>query len=322
MILALILFALGAGLSAMMTLASGRGGPEGPVGAHMVTAPLALLQAAGIGIAAACGLFAPWGVPAWAPWAALPGYVVAMTVLPILAWERRHRPLAFAGTALVGGGGGCMFLAGQVQPPPGAVVLIGAVPLLLAAIAGYTLLLALWLRAQRNAIRAIAADAERISDFQRNQAQYQRTEWAKLGPDAGLWQLIQFCHSFDADVQRECRERIAAMPDLPLAMQELLGTGWAEHALPCLCDAYPVPAADLAPALGAFYLRAAEKWESSLRGTEPGSWYANLSRYLEAAERVARDGGDMRGPMARWHTLLSGKRGLESLARRAKALAG
>lgn len=322
MILALILFALGAALAAMMTFASGRGGPEGPVGAHMITAPIALLQAAGLGVGVACGLFAPSGIPAWAIWTSLPGYIVAMTVLPILAWDRSHRNLARLGMALVCGGGCFVFGAGLAEPPRGVVVLIGAVPLLLTAVAGYTMLLALWLQAERNAIRASTHEAERMTEFARSQAKYQREEWAKLGPDAELWQLIQFCHSFDPDVERECRARIAALPNLPKAMQDLLATGWAEHALPCLCDAYPVSAADLAPALATFYLQAAEKWETSLKGTEPGSWYANLLRYVEAAERVARDGGDMQRPMARWLTVLNGKRGLESLARRAKALAG
>lgn len=322
MILALVLFLLGAAPMALLMSSSSRGGPEGPVGAHMITAPLALAQAIGIGIGASSGLFATTAIPAAAIWLCVPGYVVAMTVLPILTWDAHRRSLARLAMALVCGGACFVFGAGMAEPPRSLFVWIGAVPLLLPALAGYWLLLALWFRAERNAIRSVAAEEDRMTTFRREQAKFQREEWAKLGPDAALWQLIQFCHSHDDEVQRACRERIAALPDLPHAMQELLGTGWAEHALPCLCDAYPVSARDLAPALETFYLGAADKWEASIQGTEPGSWYANLLRYVEAAERVARDGGDVRRPMARWHTVLHGKRGLESLARRAKVLAG
>jgi hypothetical protein len=320
-ILAAVLFALGAALAALMTFSTHRGGPEGPVGFHMITAPLALLQAAGLVCAQWAGVFTPSGLPGWSWWLLVPGYLVAMTLVPVLPWEARYRLLGHVAMAAVLGGG--VLLVAGARETAGQVWLLraGLAPLVAVALAGHGVLAGWWWHSQRQAIAVAAADAAWIESNQREQAAFQRAEWQKLPPDAPLWQQIQHSHSLDAEVRAQCRSRLAALPDLEPAMRALLGTGWAEHALPVLRDAYPPSTAALAPELQSFYLKQADHWAEQMRGTEPGSWYGNLAHYVDVAERVVREGGDLRQAVARWQQLLRGQRGLESLAARMAVLA-
>lgn len=301
-------------LFVLLTLSSKRTGPEGPVGFHMVTAPLALGQAIGLALAIGSGALSPLG-PVAPQYLALPGLAVGLTVLPFGAFDRRHRlPVRFAAVAAVAG----PLLAANAS---GAVQIAGGVLALLPALFGYGLLLVLFVRAQKRQIARAQAEVSRQSEFESSQAAWQRGEWAKLPANAELWQLIQFTHSFDPEVKAQCHQRIAALPDLPAAMQELLGTGWAEHALSYLRDFYPQSRAPLAPALSAFLVKEADRWRSSLQGTNPGSWYANLLTYVQVAELCAKDGGDVREGMRAWAAMLQGQRGLESLRTTAQQLA-
>ncbi|MBZ0154357.1 MAG: hypothetical protein K8J09_22745, partial [Planctomycetes bacterium] len=82
------------GLPLLLLIAPGRrAGPEGPVGAHMVTAPLALAVAFAVGLGVAGGLWDAAGWPRFVLYAALPGLGVALTVAPILSFGRRGRRL-------------------------------------------------------------------------------------------------------------------------------------------------------------------------------------------------------------------------------------
>lgn len=299
----------------LMTLTAKHTGPEGPVGAHMVTAPLALGQALALGLGIGAGRLAPLGLPTPLLWLMLPGLVVSLTVLPITALGRRRRGLSRLGVcAAVLGGGLTLDGSGLLQG-------IGALGPLANSLVGYGMLSALWLQSVRNQVVHARAEVERQSTFEQEQAQWQLGEWQKLPAAAAPWQLIQFTHSFHADVKTQCLQRLGALPDLEAAMQQLLGTGWAEHALPYLRDHYPRSRAPLAPALSAFLLQECERWTSSLRGPQPGSWYANLQKHIEVAELCAGDGGDVRQAMQQWATMLTGKRGLESLQQRAARLA-
>ncbi len=321
MTIATILFLLGA-LPMLMLLTSRRGyGPEGPVGAHMVTAPLALLVAIAQAVGAAAGSLGAVGLPPVALYLALPGFVVTMSVAPIVSgggrqaeWVRVGAFAALLGSLLVlhgaafGEGGPVLSIVG--------LVLVGAT-----AAVGYGLLLALFGQSVRNEAIAARDEVDRLSAFERTQSEYQRAEWAKLPADAELWQLIQFAYAFPPEVRAQCRERIAALPDPTAAMDGLLRSGWAPHALRYLAEAFPSSTAPLAEALSTFLLADVSRWERELdpRGN-PGSWYANLLGHVDAATRVAKDGGDVTAAMAAWAGLLAGKRGLEPLAARARAL--
>lgn len=286
----------------------------------MVTAPLALLQAAGLVVAHWAGVFGPSGLPGWVLWLLLPGYLVAMTLVPILPWDARHRLLGQTAMAAVLCGGVLLVVGARAAAGQGWLLRAGLLPLLVVALSGYGVLAAWWWQSQSQAIAAATAEAARQDAFRCEQAAFQRGEWQKLAPDAPLWRLIQFCHAFDPDVRAQCRARIASYPGLEAAMAAVLDSDWAEHALPVIRDAYPGSTAGLAPALQPFYLRQAEAWREQLRGTNPASWYGNLVHYVDVAERVVRDGGDLRPALMPWRQLLDGQRGLESLAARIAAL--
>jgi hypothetical protein len=321
-VLANLLLLVSGLLLAIVTLSATRTGPEGPVGAHMVTAPLALGQVAGVGFAVGLDRLAPVGLPALPWFLLLPGLLTALTLLPILALDRRWRP--WCRLAVLGAIAGGLLLLDGASLAPGLAVLPFAGGAFVAAVAlvGYAILGSWWLQAQRNHVAAARADVERQDAFAASQAAWQLGEWQKLPADPGLWQLIQFTHAFHPEVKAQCHARLAALPDLDARMDELLGTGWAEHALPYLRDFYPRSRAPLAAALSVFYMAACAKWRTSLHGAErPESWYYNLLTYVDVAEKVATDGGDMRACMDQWAKMLHGRRGLEPLAARARRLA-
>jgi hypothetical protein len=306
----------------LLLLAHGRrGGPEGPVGAHMVTLPLAVAVAVGVGLACAAGPLALLGVPAWVGYASLPGLAVGLCVLPILAFEQQHR-LSSRLAVVAGVVGGAGLASAPATGAPGVVAAVAGALVLVPSLFGYGLLVVFWWHQQQNAIAAARADVARQSEFERSQAAWQLGEWQKLPPAPALWQLIQFTHAFHPEVQAECRARIQALPDLDAAMAELLGTGWAEHSLAYLRDAYPKSRAPLAPALATLLDRECEQWRHTLDGApQPGSWYGNVMKFVQVAEVTIADGGDLRASMERWAAMLAGRPGLGDLADRARAAA-
>ena len=322
MILATLLFLVSAALLGVLTFPRQRLGPEGPVGFHMITAPLALAQSVAVGLAGSSEAFAASGLPAWPLFVALLGHFVALVLLPVFALDQRRGWMARGGVAVALLGAAAVLYgpslpAGAVAVAASGLAAVGAV-----ALFGYGVLLAWYAQTARNRIAAATASVERQESFERDQAQWQLGEWRKLPPEPALWQLIQFTHAFHPEVREQCRARVVAMPDIAASTVELLGTGWAEHSLHFLRDVYPGSTATIAPAVATLLEAQCERWRKTLAdGGNPGSWYANLATYLDVAERVAGDGGDVREPMAKWATMLRGKRGLEPLASRARALA-
>jgi hypothetical protein len=306
----------------LLTFAAQRSGPEGPVGAHMVTGPLALLQATALAIAFANAAWAELGILRGWLYLILPGYLVASTALPILAIDVRWRSLIRAAIAAVVAG--CVLTANAHTLPAGAGAL-GITGLALVCVhagIGYAMLFALWVHAERNRMRAAQADVVQQSEFAIRQAEWQRGEWAKLPANAELWQLIQFTHAFAPEVKAQCLERIAQLPGLEKEMQALLGTGWAEHSLRYLEDHYPLRFGPLAAPCQALLIDQCARWEVTLRDDRnAGTWYYNLVHYITIAERIAADGGDVREGMRQWSLLLRGKHGLGELRARAERLA-
>ncbi|MBK8101110.1 MAG: hypothetical protein IPK26_28845 [Planctomycetes bacterium] len=324
-ILATLLLVAAGGLLLLLVGGRQRWGPEGPVGAHMLTMPLALALAIAAGLAFGLGRLEPLGVPAAAGYATLPGFVVAMTLLPILPSAPRQRAVARAGVVgAIVGVALCLHASALISPVVPVAIglgLIGAV-----AVFGYGVLIALFVQAERNRARTAVADAERQTEFEKNQAAWSLSEWQKLPANPELWQLINLVHAFHPDVRAQCLAKIAALPDLTADMQELLGTGWAEHALRYLRDDYPLSRAPLAPQLSAFFVKEAARWKSSLaHDANPGSWYWNLVTNFDVAEKTVADGGEvsaLRPGLQAWIDALRGKARLDELATRAQRLLG
>jgi hypothetical protein len=322
LVLANVLLVASGALLLLLAFSPTRSNPEGPVGAHLVTLPLALGQAGAVAFAVWGGAVVNLGVPSAWLYTVLPGQLVALTALPILALEPRRGArsrlavvLAVLGTTLLVDGH-------SFAPSTPVPQRIGAVLVLGVAAIGYGMILALLVQERRNAIRSARASVARQSDFEARQAEWQLGEWQNVPADAPLWRLVQFTHAFHPDVKRECLARIEALPELDAAMTDTLTTGWAEQALAYIRDDYPRSRAALAPALETFFDAECKRWRKTLDGTpNPGSYFGNLMKFVEVAMKVQADGGDMRTAMGRWAELLQGRRGLEPLANQARTLA-
>lgn len=285
------------------------GGHEGPVGAHMVTGPFALLHAVVVAIAAWNGAFALVPGQGWTAGAALPGSVIALTALPILAIGPRDRfhPARLLVVAILA----ATFL---LIDTTGVLQVVGAAGVLLSGLVGYGFVGALFVRSVRNDIASAHQDRERMDSFRANQAEFHRNEYAKLPAEAELWQLIPLVHAFDPEVQRLVRERIAAMPGLESKMIDLLGTGWGEHAVDYLVAGYPLPLRPLAPAYAKLLDVQREHWTTTLRSAErPDTWSANIERFFVLADKIVRDGGRLGPELRGWLELLRSVRGLGHL---------
>lgn len=288
----------------------------------MVTAPLALGQVVALGIAIALGGLTPLGVPSAIGYLALPFYFVAMVLLPIAALEPRWRVRARLAT-VVGIGGTVLLLDGHALAPASVwPVLVGSMAVLLVAGVGFTTLAMWFVQAERNRAEVARRKIDDEKEYESSQAAFELGEWQKLPAEPELWQLIQFTHSRHAEVRAQCQARIVALPDLSGAMQALLGTGWAHHALSFLRDGYPISRAPLAPAFARVLEAGRVEWKTTLdTAPQPETWFYNLAPFLDVAEKIAADGGDLGSSAAGWAELLKGKRGLESLAQRAASLA-
>lgn len=315
---ATLLLALSGALSLLVAFEKRRG-PEGPVGAHLITGPLAIAQAIATAIGIANQDLAPLGLPTWPLYLCLPGAIVTLTILPFLAMELRWRPLARTGLVASIAGSALAILGTLLAP---WTVWLGNGLVLLTGLSGYATLLAWRLRTLQQRVAVAASDERSADEFRTRQSAWQLGEWQKVPAAAELWQLIPFACALHPEVAQQCQERIAALPDLDAEMTALLRTDWAPHALRYVQRHYPRSRAPLAAALGPFLDAECQRWAEHLRtAPEPQNWAGNLQSLLDCAATVIADGGDLLEPMQRWHTMLRQVRRLEGLAAQAGRLA-
>ncbi|MBL8179198.1 MAG: hypothetical protein JNK48_31265 [Bryobacterales bacterium] len=314
-LIANVLLVLSALPTLLLALETRRSGPEGPVGFHLLTAPLALLQVIAIAIAIHRGIldFTHLGRPVL--YFLLVPYLIAMTLLPVFGLERNFvGPLSKAAMVAV-----VLACFATVNRLPG--VLLATAILSLASLGGVATVASLLKNSIQNSIRSAAADSERMTAFEESQSKFQAAEWAKLPENPELWQLIQFTHPFDKELKRQCLEKIAALPELEQKMIALLDTGWAEHSLAYLDDHYPLRYAPLTPAYARFLDKELQEWAPQLRhNPHAGNWAVNLYRHFSVAEKIIKDGGDLRAPLQGWLRLFEEAKGLGMLKHRVKAM--
>lgn len=285
-------------LSALPTLIlvwePARRNPEGAVGFHLITIPVALLQVIALAFAVRGGLFdfLPGGRPL--AYGMLLPYFIGMNVLPFLAVERGATgPLAKLALILVLA---ASFAAVNRLPAR----MFSTSLLAIACLCGLVLIAGQFLPYFHGIARLFAVRGS-MSSFDESEIPFQAEEWAKLPDNPALWQLIQFTHSMNKEVKQKCLAKIAALPNLEQEVINILGTGWAEHALPYLVDDYPGPFAPLAPAYAAFLDAEYAAWEPTLiSNPAAGTWASSLNRHFDVAEKIIKEGGDLRSPLRRW----------------------
>lgn len=287
-------------------------GPEGPVGAFVGTVPVALLQTGALYLCVQAGAFD------WAPggrallYALLLGYFLVMSGLPIAAVGSQAPAIAakVAGVLVMLAAFAALNLQTQMQTSLATRAAVGSV-LGVAGFAGWLIIGAMLLEGALNSIRKIQQDAEREDQWLVERKAWEQSEWDKVGSNAALWQLIQYTHAHNGEVRKECRARIAALPGLENDMIALLETGWAEHSLSYLRDAYPLPYRNLSAAYARFLEKQLLSWQSRLMGDDHADkWEPNLHPLFDVAEKIVQDGGDLRPQLASWLAMLKQVKGL------------
>lgn len=304
LLLANVLFLLGAIPAVLFALPKRIVRGENMVGVHLITGTMALLQGAGLLAAMAAGSFAALDVRWFVVLALLPGYLLAMTALPILSVGKGRGPvLMTVATVLVAGGG--IVAVNAAAALPHTLALAGGVVVGAGAVGGYLGVLCLWLEQVRNRARARAHEAVRQDDFETRQSAFQRGEYAKLPAEPELWQLLQFVRSLAKDVRDDAQARVAARPELVKELTAMLESKSSDLALDYLMHPAPLPYAALAPAVRGVLDRELPHWEAVLGRGEPGAWRGNVMKLLEVAVQVHFGGGDVAEPLRRWRAMLA-----------------
>ena len=295
LLLADVLLALGGLAFSVLVVTARPVRPEGFVGLHLITVPIALVLTAAVG----CVWFAtplPWR------WAnvllpcLLPGLAVALTVLPYAAFQRRGAALAQLGAVLV-------VLAAFAFAHGSAVApgLATAAACLLAAVGlagSFGIAAPLWqlvrrrlpLRLRRRRRAALP------SAFELAEAEVQRAQWALAAAHADVPTLLAFARSFAPEVRQQCLDRLARRPDLAVALAGCLRGPEPGDALHYVRNDYPRSRAELGPMVAAML---AARLDSASAPTDFLTFAA-----LECGITVLRDGGDVRRELAAWQQRL------------------
>ncbi|MBS1826193.1 MAG: hypothetical protein JST93_12795 [Acidobacteria bacterium] len=310
-ILANVLLLLSALPTLLLVVESTGRNPEGPVGFHLVTAPLALLQAIALGIAIHSGAFDFIPTGRLLLYIFLLPYWIGSTALPFLISDRGFTGLlSKMGMVLIIAG--CFAAVNRLPAVLPATIVLG-----LAALGGIVLAAGLMKQNFQNSIRAGAASREQMSGFEERQSQFQAEQWAKLPQHPELWQLLSFTRAINKDLKQQCLAKIAAMPDLEQQIQAMLDSNSGQHALAYLMDDYPLRFAPLAPVYAEFLERERKRWIPHLRNNpQAGAWSGTLHRHFEVAGRIIEEGGDLSAPLQRWVQLLERTDGMQPLSRR------
>lgn len=286
---------------------------ENLVGAHLITGPLAI----GMALAWALHLLAAplpsvlVNVLLALNW---PGYVVAMTFLPLAAcggrrarWIKGACALAPSFPPLLGHGP-------QLHPLAPWVGAAGV----LAYGAGGSLMLArpFWRRLRRWMARVLPSGPRPLSDFDQRLAAQQRERWQRLSPDASVSDLLGFARSQAPEVLQTCLARLAAHPDLTTAIADLLQAQDPDDVLHYVVHHYPRPRRELAAATNSMLATMRTNWLERLRADpSPRPWTGNVVPALEVGIAVLHDGGDVRAELGTWQRELASLPPLAGLAR-------
>lgn len=301
LLFAYVLCALAGGLALLMTVGARPTRGENLTAAHLVTGPIAIAFVAG---AVLVQIAAPLpttvaNVVLGVTW---PGMIVAMTFLPLGASSRRHAlvpkvaaPLIVGSPFLLGHG----HLLHPAMPWAGAGVLT-----LVGAFGSYVVVgdpLRRWILRKVNSLRP-----RQPSEWERNQAEWQRGEWRKVSADAPVVALLAHARSLAPDVREACHARLAAHPGLEAGVVEALRSADPSYALHYLTHNYPRLRADFAAAINELLATLRRTWPKRMRNDpHPHPWTGDLIPAFDCAIAVLVAGGDTRAELRAWQAELA-----------------
>lgn len=313
-LLANILLLLSAIPTILLVLEPVRRNPEGALGFHLITVPLALLQVIALALAIHGKTFdfLPIGRPL--AYGMLLPYFIGMNVLPFIALERGFTgPLSRAAIVLI-----LAAAFASVNRFPGAS--ISAAFLSIACLCGIVLIGGEFLPYFRGYAHLFTARGS-MSTAEKSALESEADAFAKLPANPALYQLIGFTHAANKEVQRQSLAKIAALPNLEKELIKILGTPWADLTLRYLADHYSGPVAPLAPAYSEFLQKEfAGRAPQLVTNPHAGKWAYSLNRHFDVAERIVKDGGDLRSPLERWRNVFAEAQGTAKQKDRIEAL--
>lgn len=299
--LAYLLCALAGGLLLVFTLRGQPRNGESFVGAHLVTGPVAI--AFGLG-AILVQVAAPLpsttaNVVLGLAW---PGAIVGLTILPLVAYQRHGARLTKTVMPLIVA---APFLMGHGAAIHAALPWCGAAVLTVVGLGGSHLLLAWPLqRLFRRITRRFATCQP--SEWERNQADWQRAQWQQLPSDASVPMLLGHARSLAPDVRTACHARLADHPELDAGIAAALLGEHPGDALWYVTHHYPHGRARLAGPLNELLSRLRATWPKRLRkDTHPNPWTGDLIPAFDCAIAVLVAGGDTRAELGAWQQELA-----------------
>ncbi|MBL8179197.1 MAG: hypothetical protein JNK48_31260, partial [Bryobacterales bacterium] len=206
-VLANVLLLLSALPTLLLVFEPTRRNPEGAVGFHLITIPIALLQVAALALAIRGGASDFLSAARPLLYGTLLPYFLGMNMLPVASLERGF-------TALLAKAAVVLLVAASfaaVNRLPYRT--LSAALLSIACLAGLLLIAGELLPYFRGAGNLLARGGQ-LSGFDNNEIRFQAEEWSKLPETPPLWQLIQVTYSMNQDIRAKCLARIAALPNL------------------------------------------------------------------------------------------------------------
>lgn len=299
--LAYVLCALVGGLVLLMTWGARPTRGENLTAAHLVTGPIAIAFVVG---AVLVQIAAP--LPGTAANVALgvawPGILVGITFLPFAAGSRRGALLVKAAALPIVA---APFLLGHGHLLHPAVPWAGAAVLTL--FGAFSTLSVVGPPLRRRAQRLLGSLRPRQpSEWERNQAEWQRGEWRKVPADAPVTALLAHVRSLAPDVREVCHARLAAHAELEAGVVAALRSADPSYALHYITHGYPRSRADFAPALNELLATLRRTWPKRMRSDpHPHPWTGDLIPAFDCAIAVLVAGGDTRAELRAWHDELS-----------------
>jgi hypothetical protein len=274
---------------------------ENLVGSHLVTGPGAIAFTLGaILVQVACPL--PTNAANVTLGLLWPAILVGVTFLPLASYTRRGAVAAKVAMVVVVAAPFLLGHGGRVHPSlawlgAGVLATLGLTNLW--ALVGYRMrrwLAPLW-RLGR---------APQPSEWERNQAAWQRGQWQQVPADASVAMLLCHARSLAPDVRAACHARLAAHADFEPGIAAALRSEQPGQALWYVTHHCPRSPSTFAAPVRELLARLRATWPERLRhDPHPRPWAGDLIDALDCATAVLLAGGDVRAELQAWQQELA-----------------
>ncbi len=299
-------------------------GPEGPVGAWLIAVPPVIFTTILLFVTIARGRFD------WVPGGRfvccvlVAGVLVTLVTVMFVDFDRNktfwHELAGLVPFLLLAA---CLWAVhGFENVIPRTAGRAGAGAILgLAAAFGWGLMLFGFVQYVKKETQLAEEKAVKEKAFQEERAAQDLAKFRALPDDTPLPDLLEFIYSWSDAVQNESRAKVAARPRLEDELIEGLTAPWSDSAVLYIGNVAPKASARMAPGMAIVLEQQLEVWRSTFEyDPYAGKWEPNVSRYIEAADKVQIAGGDLKPQVQAWYDLVRKAKGMEGLSMRIKMI--